>query len=221
MYIIKIKKRCRLHYRKGRGLLFVTVWMVCGSFIMPVIMQMWFQDLKRKSIVVMTGRIFMYRHISRWKDMMHRSMRMFSIHGKDTRKFIRARFRRDLIRWQAMWNILLYRLIWKVRDCLFHSREQRVDWHSGWTVHLSDTVKILLPRQNLNWQIMWKKVRINWLHRYLNGLPAAGVRIRISSDSQEFTEMCTFTQCRILTRMTFRFVLFRKKIWNQQIWKSR
>ena len=49
--------------------------------------------LKRKSIVVMTGRIFMYRHISRWKDMMHRSMRMFSIHGKDTRKFIRARFR--------------------------------------------------------------------------------------------------------------------------------
>ena len=36
------------------------------------------------------------------EDMMHRSMLMSSIHGKDMRKFIRVRFLRDLIRLQAM-----------------------------------------------------------------------------------------------------------------------
>ena len=35
-------------------------------------------------------------------DMMHPSMLMSSIHGKDMRKFILVRFRRDLIRLQAM-----------------------------------------------------------------------------------------------------------------------
>ena len=42
----------------------------------------------------MTGKIFMYRHISRWKDMMRLSMQMFSIRGKVMRKLIRVRFRR-------------------------------------------------------------------------------------------------------------------------------
>ena len=37
-----------------------------------------------------------------WKDMMHRSMPMYSIRGKAMRIFIRARFRSILIRLQAM-----------------------------------------------------------------------------------------------------------------------
>lgn len=61
-----------------------------------------FRDLRKKITAVMTGMTFMYLHISRWKDMMHRSMLMSSIHGKDMRKFIRVRFLRDLIRLQAM-----------------------------------------------------------------------------------------------------------------------
>ena len=61
-----------------------------------------FRDLRKRTTAVMTGMTFMYLHISRWKDMMHPSMLMSSIHGKDMRKFIRVRYRRDLIRLQAM-----------------------------------------------------------------------------------------------------------------------
>jgi len=48
--------------------------------------------------------------------------------------------------------------------------------------------------------------RISWQHRYLNGLPAAGAKIRTSSVFPEFTEMCIFTQFRIFMHMIFRLM---------------
>ena len=39
--------------------------------------------LRQRLIPAKTGKIFMCLHISRWKDMMHPSMLMSSIHGKD------------------------------------------------------------------------------------------------------------------------------------------
>ena len=88
---------------RGRRLLFVTSLNGLWKFhYARNYAKVQFRGLKRKSTAVMTGRTFMYLHISRWKDMMHPSMLMSSIHGKDMRKFIRVRFLRDLIRLQAM-----------------------------------------------------------------------------------------------------------------------
>ena len=53
-----------------------------GNSTMPVTMEVRFQDSKKKNIAAETGMISVYRHISRWKDMMHRSMPMYSIRGK-------------------------------------------------------------------------------------------------------------------------------------------
>jgi len=213
MYIIEMGMKCRLLCRMGRKLLFAIVWTVYGSFIMRAITKVQFRDLRKRTTAVMTGMTFMYLHISRWKDMMHPSMLMSSIHGKDMRKFIRVRFRRDLIRLQAMWNILQCRNIWRERGCLFLSREQRADLHCGWTEPLLATVRILSPHLNLNWQIILKMDRISWQHRYSNGPPAAGVKIRTSSVSPEFTEMCIFIQFRIPMHMISRFGQSRKRIW--------
>ena len=55
--------------------------------------------------------------------------------------------------------------------------------------------------------------RISWQHRYSNGPPAAGVKIRTSSVSPEFTEMCIFIQFRIPMHMISRFGQSRKRIW--------
>ena len=73
-----------------------------GNSTMPVTMEVRFRNLKKQNIAAKTGMISVYLHISRWKDMMYRSMPTYSIRGKVMRTFIRVRFRSILIRLQAM-----------------------------------------------------------------------------------------------------------------------